>query len=240
MAEQQKDEKKEETRFTLAYWNIQGYAAPARMMLLYSGCKYENIMYDKRNEWYDIKYKMNLDFPNVPYLIDHKTGIRCTESLAIYAYLARQLNIGSTKDPQQLYNDMIIGFMKDFWRSFSDLCYRNYPDGKDKYLKETAPQKLELLENWLKNKEKRGQPRKWFTGDEIAVCDFLVYYLLFANIKLDEKFITKTKFIYPVNVPAYPELKRFYQQFETLPFMKQYKETGLSNLPLNGSSAKFR
>merc|ERR1712117_992009 len=109
------------------YWKIAAYAAPARMMLYYAGVQYKEVMYEARNEWYDIKFKMDLGFPNIPYLIDHHTNIRCTESLAIYSYVARTLGIGSQSDPERLYNDMVIGFLKDMWRAWIELCYRNWP-----------------------------------------------------------------------------------------------------------------
>eukprot|EP01083_Nonionella_stella_P091582 256109_1 len=232
-AEDEKDNDPESVRFTFAYWNICGYGAPARMMLVYSNCKYKNVMYAKREEWYGDdtnkgdKFQLDLDFPNLPYLIDHKTNTRFTESKAIYAYLARQLNIGAQTDPQQAYNDMIIGVISDVWRAFSELCYRTYSDEtKKQYLEQSLPPKLQLLENFLAKRK-----TKWFSGSDIAQCDFITFYVLFANVKLDKTVL---------NPKLYPQVARFYNQFDGLPFMKKYKELGFADLPLNGASAKFR
>merc|ERR1712130_711282 len=50
-----------------------------------------------------------LDFPNLPYLFDTKTGAKFTESQAIYRYIARQFKIGVQNDPQLAIADNVCG-----------------------------------------------------------------------------------------------------------------------------------
>ena len=68
---------------TLGYWNIRGLADFLRLMLYYKGVNYTEKMYVENDEWGKDKYNLNLDFPNLPYLIDEKKNVRMTESYAI-------------------------------------------------------------------------------------------------------------------------------------------------------------
>ena len=106
-------------RFEVGYWKIRGLGEPARLMLAYRNVKFTDTTYEQgdanenfsRDKWMNVKYKLNLDFPNLPYLIDHSNGLRITESRAIYRYLARCLNIGSSLDPEQARQEMIGVFV---------------------------------------------------------------------------------------------------------------------------------
>eukprot|EP01084_Bolivina_argentea_P073665 133659_1 len=163
MAEQQDE------NLTLGYWKICGLANTARMLLAAANIKYKNVMYEQkgadqnysRAEWYDVKFKVGLDFPNLPYLIDGKRGVTMTESRAIYRYISRTFKIGVQTDPELAIADMCCGVISDAMSSFTGLCYRTYPDGKDKYLKEQLPPKMKQIESFLKNK-------KYLTGNQIS------------------------------------------------------------------------
>ena len=114
------DDEKEENagpRLTLGYWKIQGLASAARMMLVYKGIDFENKMYavttDKKgaydlSAWLDVKFSLGLDFPNLPYVIDHKTEMRMTSSKSVYRYIAREFNIGVQSDPHLAVADMML------------------------------------------------------------------------------------------------------------------------------------
>merc|ERR1712080_85197 len=62
---------------TLCYWDIRGLAQPIRLLLEYTGTKYQNKMLSRGPApdfdgscWTDIKEFLGLDFPNLPYYID--------------------------------------------------------------------------------------------------------------------------------------------------------------------------
>ena len=64
---------------------MRGLAQPARYLLAYAGVDYENVMYEQTNapeyskdQWYQVKNNLPLDFPNLPYLIDGR--VKITES----------------------------------------------------------------------------------------------------------------------------------------------------------------
>ena len=59
----------------LGYWDIRGYGEPSRLILKYFGVEFNDVRYgfgenNDRKPWLDVKFKLGLDFPNLPYLID--------------------------------------------------------------------------------------------------------------------------------------------------------------------------
>ncbi|KAH7948406.1 hypothetical protein HPB52_021973 [Rhipicephalus sanguineus] len=79
----------------LGYWDIRGLAEPIRYLLAHAGVPYEDKRYGfgdgpepTRDEWLAVKYKLDLDFPNLPYIIDG--DVRMTQSQAILRYLGRK------------------------------------------------------------------------------------------------------------------------------------------------------
>jgi len=249
MAEDQKQQQPaSEPRLTLGYWKIQGLASAARMMLVFGGVDFKNKMYavgttgDGKydlSDWLDVKFKLGLDFPNLPYLIDNKTGLRFSSSKSIYRYIAREFNIGVQDDPHLAIADMmlemigqVIGVESPVTRSspFIVLCYGNfdgkYPDklwdqNKAKYLKE-LPSLLKEIEGFMQNK-------RFVTGYAVSYADFVLYYLCVVHVKLDPEFLTN-----------FPNLAAFYQRFGALDGMVRWNQHELSKLPFNNVMAKFK
>ena len=59
----------------------------------YMGQPYETVEYEQgdgpefsRSEWLEVKFKLGLPLPNLPYMIDE--DVKLTESIAIHRYLA--------------------------------------------------------------------------------------------------------------------------------------------------------
>lgn len=233
------DKTKDEKQLTLGYWNIQGLGSAARMMLCYGSVDYTNVVYNQRPkeegfsvaEWTDVKYKLGLDFPNLPWLKDTNTGVYCTESTAIYRYIGRQFKIGVQTDPElavadQMMNKIneIIGvphgiFIKLSYHDFSG----NYPDelwktNRADYIK-ALPAKLKGIEDFMKK-------RLYLTGDEISYADFPLYYLCVGHIKLDDSFLK-----------TFPNLKAFYERMGATEGMKRWHTLKWSSLPCNNKIA---
>merc|ERR1719385_239815 len=149
--------KQSEPRITLGYWAIQGLGSAARMMLVYAGVNFKNVMYHQkgpeenysRAEWYDVKYSLGFDFPNLPYLIDSQTGKMMTESKAIYRYLARQFHIGVQNDPELSTADMMLEIISSAMSKFTTLCYRTYnEEARTEYIK-GLPDLLKGIEQFM-------------------------------------------------------------------------------------------
>jgi len=91
MAEAEKPQK-----MVVGYWAIRGLAQPIRMACALGGLDFEDKMYacgDKGengkwdlHEWLDVKYKLGMDLPNLPYLIE-TDGTSFSESVAILTYV---------------------------------------------------------------------------------------------------------------------------------------------------------
>ena len=72
------------------YWNIRGLMQPIRLLLEYLETPYDEKLYDckqtadgyDRSMWLDEKEKLDLDFPNLPYMIDAENDVKVTEASA--------------------------------------------------------------------------------------------------------------------------------------------------------------
>lgn len=105
------NEKQSEKAFTLAYWHIRGLADFLRIMLVYGNVKYDSKTYKEGDEYGKDKFSLDLDFPNLPYLIDNKTGVKITESSAIGKYLASKLNLADNGSYKEHMIEGVVGGM---------------------------------------------------------------------------------------------------------------------------------
>lgn len=74
----------------LGYWAIRGLGQPIRLLLEVSGIEYEEKRYAlekradgtwSRDQWFDVKHKLGLPFPNLPYLIDGDLHLTQTQAI---------------------------------------------------------------------------------------------------------------------------------------------------------------
>jgi glutathione S-transferase len=78
------------TEYTLGYWAIRGKGQGPRLLLAYTGLKFQEKQYTTPESWFTgDKDKLGLPFPNLPYLI--AGDFKLTESSAIARYIA---NVG--------------------------------------------------------------------------------------------------------------------------------------------------
>uniref|UniRef100_A0A669D913 glutathione transferase n=1 Tax=Oreochromis niloticus TaxID=8128 RepID=A0A669D913_ORENI len=149
---------------TLAYWDIRGLAQPIRLLLEYTGEEYEDKYYvcgeapnyDKTC-WIDVKNKLGLDFPNLPYLLDGDRKI--TQSNAIMRYIARKHNMCGETEDEKIRVDVLENQAMDLRLAFIKLTYLNI-DQKPEYLKN--------LQCTLKQFSDFLGGRKWFVGDKVC------------------------------------------------------------------------
>lgn len=76
----------------LGYWNIRGLGAPIRYLLHYLGVDFEDKMYAygpgpdyDRSSWFNEKFTLGLELPNLPYILDE--DIQLTETVAIMKFV---------------------------------------------------------------------------------------------------------------------------------------------------------
>ncbi|KAM3617784.1 uncharacterized protein V6R79_011166 [Siganus canaliculatus] len=160
---------------TLAYWHTRGLAQPIRLLLEYTGTKFEDKFfvcgdapdYDK-SCWFDIKDQLGMNFPNLPYLIDGDRKI--VQSNAIMRYVARKHNLCGETEDEKVRVDIMENQAMDFRNGFILLCYTDFDRLKPGYL-QALPGTLKQFSSFLGD-------RKWFAGDKITFVDFIMYELL--------------------------------------------------------------
>uniref|UniRef100_A0A8C9IPH1 Glutathione S-transferase n=1 Tax=Piliocolobus tephrosceles TaxID=591936 RepID=A0A8C9IPH1_9PRIM len=194
----------------LGYWDIRGLAHAIRLLLEYTDSNYEEKNYlmgyapdYDRSQWLNEKFKLGLDFPNLPYLIDGTHKI--TQSNAIMCYIACKHNCYT--EEEKIRVDILENQLMDNRMELARLCFDpNFEKLKPKYL-EQLPEKLKLYSQFLGK-------RPWFAGDKITFVDFLAYDVL------DMKRIFE-----PSCLDAFPNLKDFISRFEGLKKISAYMKS---------------
>ncbi|XP_075856071.1 glutathione S-transferase Mu 2 isoform X2 [Microcebus murinus] len=180
---------------TLGYWDIRGLAHAIRLLLEYTDSSYEEKTYTMgdapdydRSQWLNEKFKLGLDFPNLPYLIDG--AIKITQSNAILRYIARKHNLCGETEEEKIRVDILENQAMDTRMQMAMVCYSpDFEKLKPQYL-EGLPEKMKLYSQFLGT-------RPWFAGDKITFADFCVYDVLERN-----------QIFEPKCLDAFPNLKK--------------------------------
>uniref|UniRef100_A0A5F9CEG5 Glutathione S-transferase n=1 Tax=Oryctolagus cuniculus TaxID=9986 RepID=A0A5F9CEG5_RABIT len=188
---------------TLGYWDIRGLAHAIRLLLEYTDTSYEEKRYTMgdapnydRSQWLSEKFKLGLDFPNLPYLIDgtHKL----TQSNAIMRYLARKHGLCGETEEERIRVDILENQAMDVSNQLAEVCYS--PD-----FEKLKPEYLKGLPETMKHFSQFLGSRPWFAGDKLTFVDFLAYDILDLHRVFE-----------PRSLDAFPNLKDFVARFEGL------------------------
>ncbi|NP_001361607.1 glutathione S-transferase Mu 1 isoform 1 [Mus musculus] len=222
----------------LGYWNVRGLTHPIRMLLEYTDSSYDEKRYTMgdapdfdRSQWLNEKFKLGLDFPNLPYLIDGSHKI--TQSNAILRYLARKHHLDGETEEERIRADIVENQVMDTRMQLIMLCYNpdfvavplpnpllgslslkvvtascSLPQEKQKpeFLK-TIPEKMKLYSEFLGK-------RPWFAGDKVTYVDFLAYDIL-----------DQYRMFEPKCLDAFPNLRDFLARFEGLKKISAYMKS---------------
>ncbi|XP_030589808.1 glutathione S-transferase Mu 3-like [Archocentrus centrarchus] len=209
----------------LGYWDTRGLGQHIRLLLEYTGDKYEEKQYicgeapdfDK-SCWTNVKFKLGMDFPNLPYLVDGDRKI--PQSNAIMRYIARKHNMCGETEEEKIRVDVLENQAMDLRLAFIKLCYLNI-DQKPEYLKN--------LQCTLKQFSDFLGKRKWFAGDKITFVDFIMYELLDEHRALEPKCLDNFK-----------NLKELLNRFEGLERIAAYmKSARFMKGPINNRMAQW-
>ncbi|XP_021487344.1 glutathione S-transferase Mu 1 [Meriones unguiculatus] len=196
----------------LGYWNVRGLTHPVRLLLEYTDSSYEEKRYTMgdapdfdRSQWLNEKFKLGLDFPNLPYLIDGSHKI--TQSNAILRYLARKHNLCGETEEERIRADVVENQVMDNRMQLIILCYSpDFEKQKPEFLK-SIPEKMKLYSEFLGK-------RPWFAGDKVTYVDFLAYDILDQH-----------RIFEPKCLDAFPNLKDFLARFEGLKKISAYMKS---------------
>ncbi|XFF98650.1 hypothetical protein AB1E19_002275 [Capra hircus] len=196
----------------LGYWDIRGLAHAIRLLLEYTDTNYEERQYSMgdapdydRSQWLNEKFKLGLEFPNLPYLIDgtHKL----TQSNAILRYIARKHNMCGETEEEMIRVDILENQVMDVRLAMVRICYSpDFEKLKPGFLKE-IPEKIKLFSEFLGK-------RPWFAGDKLTYVDFLVYDVLDMH-----------RIFEPKCLDAFPNLRDFISRFEGLKKISAYMKS---------------
>lgn len=217
------------TMIVLGYWKIKGLAQSLRYVLCLSGTDYQEDAYETgdapqydRSQWLDVKHKMGLDFPNLPYLMDG--DVKITQSLAILRYLGRKSGLCPRTEQGQTAADMLEGCWMDLKSSLVSLSYQSKDafEAKKPAFLAKLPDALGQFDKYLMAHE-AGTP--FFVEGRLTYIDCLAYATL-ADLRALE----------PSCLGNFPLLAAFAKNFEQLSGFEKVPQ----NLPINGKSASFR
>eukprot|EP01069_Polyplicarium_translucidae_P012430 Polyplicarium_translucidae@DN5195_c0_g1_i1.p1 len=201
----------------IGYWKIRGLAQPIRYVLEHLEVPYEERMFNKRkttsgwdiSEWTDVKFKLGLDFPNLPYMIDG--DIKLTQSTPIIRHLCRKhcpALLGKTPSIMAQV-DMLMDFIADHRNNIVAIAYgpqEKLADALVAWEKGICGDYLDRLTGFLGDKE-------FLTGDLTAV-DFMAYEALHH-----------TRWMVPNLFRKYAPLAKYMKSFEALPSMERYMKS---------------
>lgn len=158
-----------------------------------------------RSQWLNEKFKLGLDFPNLPYLIDGAHKI--TQSNAILRYIARKHNLCGETEEEKIRVDILENEVMDTRIYFARICYSpDFEKLKPEYVK-AIPDKMKLYSQFLGK-------RPWFAGEKLTYVDFLVYDILDLH-----------RIFEPTSLDAFPNLKEFMARFEGLKNISAYMKS---------------
>jgi len=211
----------------LGYWKIRGYVQRIRLLLAYTGEKYDEKLYTcgpapdyARPEWLSDKVSLGLDFPNLPYYIDG--DVKISQSAAIIRYLARKHKLEGKTEEERVRVDMFEHHLYDLHSNWAQLCYNpNFSKCKDEYISK-IPEVMKQISEFLGK-------RKYFAGDSITLVDFIAY-----------EYMSQQQVLTPDCLKAFKNLLEFNARMEALPRLGEYIKTSETyKWPINGAMANF-
>ncbi|CAH8440821.1 unnamed protein product [Schistosoma rodhaini] len=206
----------------LGYWKVKGLVQPTRLLLEYLEETYEERAYD-RNEidaWSNDKFKLGLEFPNLPYYING--DFKLTQSMAIIHYIADKHNMLGACPKERAEISMLEGAVLDIRMGVLRIAYnKEYETLKVDFLNK-LPGRLKMFEDRLSNKT-------YLNGNCVTHPDFMLYDALDVVLYMDSQCLNE-----------FPKLVSFKKCIEDLPQIKNYLNSSrYIKWPLQGWDATF-
>jgi glutathione S-transferase len=229
---------------TLGYWGIRGLAQPIRFLLIASDISFSEVRFGvlqdgtildesmEDDDWNRVKFKLEMPFPNLPYLIDSSeaNSISISQSNTILRYLARRFDFYGDSDIDRIEIDMLQDEAYDFRNKIIETAYtlgHGYAFAFKQFSSDILPVYLDRFESYLINLKNRD----FFVGDRLSLVDFVLYELFWQMT------LMVPGSIQDANRPA---LSSFIRSFEKTPKIANYiKSKNYIEHPINSPWASF-
>ena len=202
---------------TIGYWKIKARVEPLRYLLEYLQVPYKEITYINFKDYFPIKKKLGLDFPNLPYLKDGEINISETSALEDYIiFKTKREDLLGKNQEEKIIHIEIREVIKDISRAIYFIAFKK--DYKKAYITKrdfVLKKKLKYLSNFLKDK-------KYFLKD-ITFSDFLFTYYLDMLMKVED-FLNEN-----YCVDDFDNLRNLYNRVRDLKRIKNYIENDERN-----------
>lgn len=193
----------------LFYFPMRGRAETARLVLVYTGTKYEDVRISIE-QWPAMKEKMPMG--QMPVL--EVDGKQLCQSTAIARYVARENGLAGKNNWEMCEADMLVEGIFDMWGHLKDV-YMPKLQGDKKLADENW---TKFVENNLKSflnrytKFLNDNGGMWFVGDSITWADIAIAEFLSV---LEDCFNVTA-------LDSHPQLKSFKSKIFSLPQLKDY------------------
>ena len=165
-----------EERPTLGYWDVRGKGAQVHYLLNYCAVDYNQKIYKRgpapefsKSAWLKHRDEVELQFPNLPYLIDGE--VKLTESKSIMKYIAKKYDerlLGRT--PEEMAKADMVSRVHD---SLYDRIGKHFKDGNsDEFNLEIEVVGQILASYFSKN------CKEFAAGSNLTFVDFSMFELL--------------------------------------------------------------
>jgi glutathione S-transferase len=229
---------------TLGYWGIRGLGQPIRFLLASADVPFSEvrlgvlqdgtILHENKEgeDWGSVRSKLDMPFPNLPYLIDtsEASPASLSQSNAILRYLARRFDFYGDSETDRIEIDILQEQAYDFRNEIVDTAYtlgEGYAAAFDHFSNNTLPQYLDGFENYLANRDHGN----YFVGSRLSLVDFVLYELFWQMTLMVPNSITDT---------SRPTLFAFIREFEKEPKIANYMQSqNYIERPINSPWASF-
>lgn len=207
---------------------MRGLAQAIRYVLAYSGVPFRDVRYQQgghpdfsRQAWLDVKEKLQLDFPNLPYYIEAEGDatdatsssseeIKLTQSTTILRHLGRKHGLVGRTLKEQAMCDLLFDTAYDYKSILVDTAYsRQRVEAFQHFAAKTQPHYFAQFERSLERSA--GQ---WCAGSTLTIADFFLAEMLDQSVLM-----------VPGCLDAYPKLKAFLGAFGALAEIQAYRKS---------------
>ncbi|XP_015783113.1 glutathione S-transferase Mu 1 [Tetranychus urticae] len=214
----------------IGYFRVRGVGEPIILTLKQAKAAYNLRIYKlgdapdyDKSEWLNEKYKLGLDFPNVPYYIDG--DIKITQSLAILRHVGRVNDLAPRTELETIRSDI---FEQGAFEIL-DSCWPTWYAKSDQEFEERRPGLVSYLVEKLTHTSNALGSNKFVLGDRVTYVDFLLYSTL-DYIRLFK----------PSLLDPHANLKQFLDRIEALPEINKYlKSEDYYRFPITGTMSKW-